>query len=157
MRILQAANSKKAFTLLEVMIFTAILSIVLVSTAAFVSRLIYNLKINEHKIYANLFATEVQEWLFAEREASWTGLYNKSANPASVYCMNTQLTFDYEMADLPAAGACANFNGLNPPIYKRELELFRESTSVVRATVTVTWNEGPQLYTERIESLYTSY
>ena len=160
----QAVKMKsQGFTLLEVMIFTSILSIVLVSMAAFVTRLVYNLRINEHKVYANYYASEVQEWLSSEREDGWSDIYAKAGSGAgNTYCLNTNLSFKYVLNDLPTPPtACSSFDGIiglsSPKIFKRELKLQQTTSSTVTATITVSWNEGSKLYQEQIQSNYTSY
>ena len=158
-------KNSSAFTILEVMIFTALLSIVLVSSAAFVSRLVYNLRINEHRIYASHYATEVQEWLSSEREADWNNLFTKASAAGSVYCLNQNILHDSTLVPI-AAGVCgganSGFNGINgitsqPQIFKRELTLTLTNANIITATIMVTWNEGLKQYTEQIESIYTSY
>ena len=141
--------NKKGFTLLEVMIFTTILTIVLVSAAAFTTRLVYNLRINEHKIFAN-----------------WNSIFNAAANaPGTTYCVNGNLTVSTTFADtsvfrIPTVGNPCNFNGITgrvPAIFRRELILTRNSTNQVTATVRVSWQEGATVYSDEIQAVYTSW
>ncbi len=154
--------NKKGFTLLEVMIFTTILTIVLVSAAAFTTRLVYNLRINEHKVFANVNASELLEWLTSEREANWSNLYNAAGNaPGTTYCVNGNLTVSTTFADptVFTAAPCA-FNGITgrvPAIFKRELILTRNGTNQVTATVRVSWQEGATVYADEIQAVYTSW
>lgn len=158
--------TKRGFTLLEVMIFTTILSVVLVSAAAFTTRLVYNLRINEHKILANVYASELLEWLNSEREANWNTVYNMASNsPGTTYCVNgnilvTTLSTDTTVFRIPVAGNPCGFDGItgrNPAIFRRELILVRNSTNQVTATVRVTWQEAGVTYSDEIQAIYTSW
>ncbi len=159
--------NKKGFTLLEVMIFTTILTVVLVSAAAFTTRLVYNLRINEHKIFANVYASELLEWLTSEREANWNSLYTAAGNaPGDIttYCVNGNLTVNTTFADsvfrIPTVGNPCAFNGITgrvPAIFKRELILTINSTNQVTATVRVSWQEGATVYSDEIQAVYTSW
>lgn len=153
-------KSKKGFTLLEVMIFTTILSMVLVSAAAFTTRLVYNLRINEHKVYANIAASELLEWVTSERESDWNTIYNAASDaPGSRYCINSNLGLQTSITSF-TAGATCNFNGItgrDPQIFKRELILVRNGINQVTATVRVTWLEGNTTYTDEIQAIYTSW
>jgi hypothetical protein len=167
----QGANQhNKAFTLLEVMIFTTILSVVLVAAAAFTTRLVYNLHINEHKIYANIYSSELMEWLSSEREADWTSIYNKASNsPGTTYCVNEDIQLNTTIADttvfrVPTVGNPCLFNGITgkvPAIYKRELILVRNGTNQVVATVRVSWQErnatGLATYSDESQAVFTSW
>lgn len=163
---LDAKKYTKGFTLLEVMIFTTILSVVLVAAAAFTTRLVYNLRINEHKIYANIYSSELMEWLSSEREADWTSIYNAATNsPGTTYCVNDDLQLTTTMADiLPTAGGSCLYNGITgktPTIYKRELILVRNGVNQVTATVRVSWQErnsgGLATYSDELQAVYTSW
>ncbi len=153
-------NIQKGFTLIEVMIFTTILSIVLVTAAAFTTRLVFNLRINEHRIYANIYATELLEWLGSEREANWNNIFNMATTGAGrTFCVNENLTLNKVSSGATTFtnGLCSSFNGLTPPIYKRELIMVRMDTNQVRATVRVSWQEEGNTYSEEIQTIYTSY
>lgn len=158
--------NKKGFTLLEVMIFTTILTVVLVSAAAFTTRLVYNLRINEHKIFANIYASELLEWLTSEREANWNNVYSVASNsPGTTYCVNGNLTVNTTFADttvfrIPTVGNPCIFNGITgrpPTIFKRELILVRNGTNQVNVTVRVSWQEGATTYSDEIQAIYTSW
>ncbi|HRN69882.1 MAG TPA: prepilin-type N-terminal cleavage/methylation domain-containing protein [Candidatus Woesebacteria bacterium] len=148
------------FTLLEVMIFTTILSIVLVSAAAFTTRLVYNLRINEHKVYANIAASELLEWITSERESDWNRIYNAAGDApgGNTYCINSNLSLQTTITSF-TAGACT-FNGItgrDPQIFKRELILVRNGPNQVTATVRVSWREGDTTYADEIQGIYTSW
>lgn len=159
---------KQAFTLLEVMIFTTILSVVLVSAAAFTTRLVYNLRINEHKIIANIHAADLLEWLNSEREANWFTLYNMASDAGTTYCVNghiTVTTTGYNPSDtsvfrIPTVSNPCLYDGIDgrpPEIFKRELILRRNGANQVTATVKVTWLEGETTYSDEIQAIFTSW
>src|SRR3989344_8270460 len=84
----------KAFTLIEIMIFVSLLSIVLIVTVGYVTRLLMNMKVNEHKIFATFYVEEVSEWLLGERESDWNNFHSKASvsAPGTTYCLNNSLS-----------------------------------------------------------------
>src|SRR3990167_6886792 len=71
-------NLNKAFTLIEIMIFVSLLSMVLIVAVGYVTRLLMNMKVGEHKIYATFYVEEVSEWLISERYADWDGFQSRA-------------------------------------------------------------------------------
>ncbi|PIV62853.1 hypothetical protein COS12_00840 [Candidatus Roizmanbacteria bacterium CG01_land_8_20_14_3_00_33_9] len=71
-----------SFTLIEVLIFSAIVSTFFVSAAAITTFLLRSMKVNEHKIIATRYAEELLEWVRATKEKDWnnsiTGCFNVS-------------------------------------------------------------------------------
>lgn len=140
------------------MIFTTILSVVLVTAAAFTTRLVFNLRINEHKIYANIFTSELIEWLNSEREASWNNIYSMTTASPKTYCVNQDLALDKQSTGtttFPTPSPCLA-NGLNG-VFTRELIMERAGSNQVKATVKVSWKEEGKTYVDQSESVYTSY
>src|SRR3989344_8441570 len=83
----------KAFTLIEIMIFVSLLSMVLIVTVGYVTRLLMNMKVSEHKIFATFYVEELSEWLISERYADWDGFQSRASvsAPGTSYCLNNSL------------------------------------------------------------------
>jgi prepilin-type N-terminal cleavage/methylation domain-containing protein len=145
----------KGFTLIEVMIFITILSVVFVAMAGYTAQLIFSMKINEHKTRAAIHAEVVKEWLNGERETDWAVFLTRASAAGTRYCMNAAVGFGTEFAALPVGGPCG-FNGVtgvNPPIFRRELILTRVGNQV-NADIVVSWMEGETLYRQNIQAVY---
>ena len=129
------SRSRVAFTLLEVLIFSGIISTFFVSAAAITTFLLRSMKANEHRIIATRYAEELLEWVRAEKEKDWSntsglgGCYNISP-VASTDCSPTVIL-----------GESPN------KIYNRKAEIINSVTidsDVVQRTirVIVEWPEG---------------
>lgn len=154
-------KSTRGFTLVELMIFVSLLSIILVICAAFVTKLMANMKHNEHRILATFYAEEVKEWLNGEREADWNDFHSMAVADidGETYCLNSPLLTSDAITSL-IAGACTSYDGvgtLQPKIYKRELKLLKNNATnptYVEAIVTVKWVEGQVEQEVSINSIY---
>ena len=70
--------NRRGFTLIEVLVFTAIVSIFYVVAAAVSAYSLGVMKTNENKVYATHYADEVNEWLRNQKESDWTTFSAKS-------------------------------------------------------------------------------
>jgi type II secretory pathway pseudopilin PulG len=123
-------KKKQGFSLIELLIFTTILSLVFISVSTIITASLANLKKQEHKILATHFAEELLEWLRAEKEADWNSFVNKNGT----YCFNANPIPNSWPFSIP----CSDFD-LNS-IFKREAQL-SSSTSQKNITITVKWLE----------------
>src|SRR3989344_2501113 len=64
---------KRAFSLVEVLVFTTILSFFFVTAASVVTVALRNMKFNEHKIIALHYSRQLEDWLRVEKEIDWGG------------------------------------------------------------------------------------
>lgn len=129
--------TKKGFSLLEVLVFTVILSLFFVTAMSVASFNLNNMKILEHKIVATRYAEEGIEWLKQEKEGGWSDFYSKGSISGSFYCLNS--------LDWNSSFTCDEDYGLGIPSYFKREVLMRNSGSPVNqvdATVTVYWKEG---------------
>ena len=158
----------KAFTLIEIMIFVSLLSMVLIVTVGYVTRLLMNMKVSEHKIYATFYVEEVSEWLISERYADWDGFQAKAGNPVGIiYCLNNNLNLTNTIAILNASIRVASasncpFTGItgNAPLIFRRTVTLRKNAAVnatqVIANVAVSWVDNGVTYTQQVENVYTA-
>jgi len=145
-------NSRKSFSLVEVLVFTSILSLFFVTAAAVVTESLRNMKINEHKILATRYAEELLEWLRSKKEADWDKFVEKgSVDPGTVYCFNAILTDDW-----PQAGKCSPENKLDN-IFTREVTLKNEGAPVnyVQISILVSWEDTGNSYQVPIKTVFT--
>lgn len=160
-------NNRAGFTLLEVMIFIMILSMVLVTATSFITKLLVNIRSNEHRANAAYLADDVKEWLNGEREANpWNTFSGRgSAGGGTRYCLNNAINLNTSITQLPSAtypaAACtanANIQAGFPPIYRRELVLTTLGTppTQVTATIQVFWVDNGTPKNVTIQSIYSS-
>jgi type II secretory pathway pseudopilin PulG len=144
------------FSIIEVIIFIGILSVVLTAALGFTIRMILTVRINEHRLRAGHYVEEVKEWLDGEREADWEEFESFSSIDGTAYCINEPLIITDSLATF-TPGPCTS-NGLTPPIYQRLLTLTKDTPDIatrVTATIQVTWVEEGASYVEQIQTLYS--
>lgn len=132
--------NKKGFTLLEVLIFVTLLTIVFVGLAYLATYSIKNTIVSQHKVLATHYGEELQEWLRGEKEAGWEPFVGKAGNPtALIYCVNT---LPADISGLTAGSGCGSSYALNS-LFKRELRMTRDDDSTqVTVFITTSWLEG---------------
>ncbi len=140
-RLITLKNS--AFTLVEVLVFVSIGSLLLLAAVNITSFSVNRLKGEQYKVLGNYFMDSLFEWLAGEKESDWGGFKEKVIgveNP--VYCFN-----DLELKKWPPPGKCRRytlaaqefFGGKR--LFQRELELSLVGANTIRAKVTVRWKD----------------
>lgn len=138
-----------AFSLIEVLVFTSILSLFFVVAAAVTTASLRNMKINEHKILATRYAEELLEWLRGEKETDWNAFVNNRSNKN--YCFSIS-----PITSWPSPGSCPANGGLNPPIYKREVTLTTTGGGFqVRVSIVVSWQDLGHTYSVPINTVFS--
>lgn len=155
------------FSLIEVMIFVVIISMVLVIAIGYVTNLMRTMKINEHKIIATYYAEEAREWLKGEREADWNAFSQIAGyNPATPYCFNNEILLTDTISQVGSGKKfpnqlCNSFVGVigkSPSIYKREITLTKDkliAPTSIEAEVVVSWYETGVLYRVPVTTKFT--
>lgn len=158
---------RRGFTLLEVMIFIVILSMVLITATSFITKLLVSIRSNENRVSAAFLADDVKEWLNGERESNpWSTFHGKASQAGIRYCLNTQLELAHTITSLntptfPAA-ACAAYANIQTgmkPIYKRELVLYKNNNlnpTQVTAAITISWIDNGIAKSLDIQTIYSS-
>ena len=142
---------KKGFSLIEVLVFVTVLSLVFVAAMAVVTYSLKTMKINEHKILASHYAEEAMEWVKGQKEDNWVEFTaHDAAAGTAIYCING--------LDFIDAAECGEFYALgSPAIFKRELLLENVPDSAtpdrVDATVNVYWLEGGKDYNVSVSTV----
>lgn len=83
---------KQSFSLIEVIIFTSILSILFVAAASVMTYTMKQNSVQIDKLYATHYNDELNEWIRGERELGWNQFasYALAAAPNdSIYCFST--------------------------------------------------------------------
>lgn len=156
----QKISNTLGFSIIEVIVFVSLLSIVLVAAVGYTVRLVFTMNHNRHKLLATHYTDEVKEWLNSERESDWEQFQSfASTGSGSTYCLNESLNLLTQLDDLQIA-PCA-FTGVpptNPLIYQRQLILSKDRDEIatrVFARIQVSWRDEGVLYTEDIETVYS--
>ncbi len=126
----------KAFTLVEILVFTAIVSVFFVVAAGVSAFSLNVMKSNENKVYASHYAEEMIEWLRNQKEINWTTF--KGRSPTSK-CFVTLLNW-------PSGSACHTTGRSAHPldgVFNRDVVLSNPSVvseaGNVNVQVTVSW------------------
>jgi len=146
--------STKAFSLIEVLVFTTILSIVLVAATSVTVVSLRNMKANEHKILATRYAEELEEWLESEKEENWY-LFTEKA----VSGLDTEYCFT-DLNGWPSQGSCSGFtqiDGHGPAIFQRSITLHKDTSRPESITgfITINWQELNSVQTLKINLVFT--
>ncbi len=140
--------NKKSFSLIEVLVFTAVLGLFFVAAISVATFNFKNMKIQEHKILATRYAEEAVEWVKQEKEDDWTEFITHGTLSGRPYCFNS-INWDS-----PSPPACDDY-GLNN-IYKRELLIKNSHNPVdqVDVTITVSWQDMGTNLSVQIKSVF---
>lgn len=141
-------------TLLEVLIFVSILTMIFLTIAYATTQSIKRTIYNQKKIIATHYAEEVQEWMRGEKESDWAIFTTRSD---TTYCLNSSVT------TCSTAGTCWDAdvacdaddytlgNG-----YKRSSALTTNGSRIDIIT-TVEWTEGPNTYSVPISTTFSRW
>lgn len=139
----------KGFTLVEVLIFVTLISLIFITVSYTVTLSLKNTKINEHKILATHYAEELKEWLRGEKEVDWLS-FTDSISQGTTYCVNS---IPDDVSNL-TSGICPPESFLDG-IFKRELTINEETANQVKFKVEVKWEEGPNNYLVPISTVFS--
>lgn len=117
---------KKSFSLIEILVFVTILSLVFISAIAVTTYSLKAMKFNQYKILANHYAEEGLEWVKSQKEEDWNNFTNldTSGGSGKTYCLNT--------LDWASPGLCDGINFFGDPnIYSREVTLTNQGANPV--------------------------
>lgn len=164
-------KTEQGFTFIEILVFTSILSFVLIALTTTVVSSLQKTQTTEHRLYATRYAEELMEWLRAEEETSWETFTARDLNNGggTTYCFNTPL--DFQTPDWSTYGtnltACM-YDGIGTPsptgtalpprIYKRYAIItaigpdFRQ----VNVQIIVEWRDGNRYYSTPLNTIFTN-
>lgn len=152
-------NKTEGFSLIEVIVFMTLVSIVLISAVGFTMRLVHTMSYNQHKLYATHYVQDLKEWLDGERESDWVTFQSYSSEAGVAYCVNNEIAISNTLASL-STGTCG-FTGVgtqDPRVFRRTLILTKDvpgTANRVTALLEVAWMEDNVLHTESITTVYS--
>lgn len=139
----------KGFSLIEVLVFTAVLGLFFVAAIVVTTFNLKNMKIQEHKILATRYAEEGTEWVKQEKEDDWSIFITRGTLAGKTYCLNN--------LDWNTFVNCGEIYSLGTPgFFKRELLVTNSGSPVdqVNTTVTVTWKEGSNSFNVTTKTVF---
>lgn len=128
--------TKKSFSLIEVLVFTTILTLFFIAAVSVSTFFLKNLKNEQYKIIATHLLEEANEWLKQEKEKDWIEFLSHTNQQGIIYCLKN--------LDWNNQGNCQNYNLGTPNIFKREMSIKIINNSVVEAEIFVYWLETNQ-------------
>lgn len=147
-------TNQSGMTLLEVLIFITMITLIFITIASVTVQSIKRTIFNHQKIVATHYAEEVQEWMRGEKESDWAIF---SARADETYCLNENVT------TCNAEGTCWDDRALcESSDYSLDNEYKRWSVlttngSRIDVTTTVEWREGPNTYSVPINTTFSRW
>lgn len=143
-------HSKKGFSLIEVLLFSALFSMVFLGvTSAMVSSL-RTTKASQRRILATYYAGELKDWLKGEKEVDFN-TFPKSGS----YCFNTS-----PITAWGPSGNCGSSFTLgqgNDTVFRRYVTLTNGTSTQVNVNVFVEWNEINVVNSVPLNTVFTSW
>jgi len=126
----------KGFTLIEILIFTSIVSVFFITAAAVSAFSLSIMRTNENRIYATHYAEEVSEWLLNEKDASdWPTFSGR----VGAWCMNT---LAWTSGSCPISGAGSYALGAEySRQFNRDVVLTAVGDGTISSSITVSWRD----------------
>ena len=144
----------KSFTIVEVLIFVTLISLIFITISYIITFSLKNTKINEHKILATHYAEELKEWLRGEKEDDWNIFTTKGHVSGSQWCVNT---IPIDISTL-VGGPCGLDYSLHNNTFKRDLTLTNNvspNPTQVTVNIIVEWKEDNNIYTIPINTVFS--
>ncbi len=146
----EARKRKSGFSLIEIIMFTALFSMVFLGvTSAMVANL-RNTRASQRRILATYYASELKDWLKGQKEVDFT-VFPKSGT----YCFNT--------SPITTWGPTNNCNNAftlgqgNDVVFKRSVTFSIGTSTQVNVNVSVDWNELNIVNTVPLNTVFTSW
>jgi len=151
-----ARTKQTGFTLVEVLIFITIISMMFIMSLSLATSSLRAIKTNENRTYASYHAEALREWVTSEREADWNTFLTHAPEGATTYCFNTVLDAS---SVWPEPGECSA-NELDG-VYARNVTLTRQASQIpgsvqVLVEVTSAWMEGQNSYDVEAQTILSS-
>jgi Tfp pilus assembly protein PilV len=157
MTIFKHIHSQKGLSLLEVLAFVTILSLIFLSIAYSTGQSIKRTKFNEQKLIATRLAEELEEWIRGEKEADWSTFYSTYAGAVGkTYCFDDSVYDNNNDISWPSEGTCNNVYGLRGT-YLREVTLTQSLSSQVQVVIDVSWKDAQNTFNVPITTILTQW
>ncbi len=155
---------RPGLSLVETMIFVAIVSVVFVTIISSMVGTSRIAKSDFHRLYATRYADDAVEWLRFSASRGWQAFYNAipAQNGETEYCMNTNLGLadEFKIGDEViihriSSGLPCGYSGMSmglatpplptvgPQVFRRTVKFTTTNPSEpVKVTVTVSWQDS---------------
>lgn len=146
----------QGMSIVEVLIFIVILTVVLVSLISITTSVIRQSRANYNKTYATHHAQQLAEWIRIQKDVlGWNDFYSRilsSPGITTVWCVNNEIQLTSVLDTLLDQNDTTNCNfqgivNVSPSIFNRTVTFSqnagaRTSNDSVKATIRVEWNES---------------
>ncbi|GIW63091.1 MAG: hypothetical protein KatS3mg090_0917 [Patescibacteria group bacterium] len=146
----KTVTNKSGFSLIEILVFIMLISLVLITSTALTITAIRNTKNNQYRVLAQYYAESLENWITSQRLQSWTDFKSKTSSAGTTYCFNST-TID----NWPTTGACSSYSLDNK--YKREAKLTLNNNDQITAEITVNWKGISGNDVVMIKRIYSRY
>lgn len=127
-----ALNKSKGFTIIEVLVFITLISLIFITVSYAITKTLQNTKFNEYKLVATHHVDELQEWLRYQKEADWSSFITHN----ETYCFNqTEITWGY-------SGSCTDFLDDSYNMFKRSVTFTPDSSTQMSVHIEISWTVG---------------
>ena len=141
-------------TLLEVLIFTTMITLIFLTIASATTQSIKKTIYNQQKIIATHYAEEAQEWMRGEKETDWAVF---SARSDATYCLNENIsTCDVAGSCWDNRASCGVSDYSLGGHFKRS-SVLTTNGSLIDVTTTVEWIEGQNRYSVPIHTTFSRW
>lgn len=142
----------QGFSLIEVLIFITILSLIFIAAAAVGTVSIRNSQNSANKLVATHYAEEAIEWLRSQKNADWVIFTEYGNPPPKIYCFYTEPISTWPLT----TGNCTNDQVIDS-LFRREVTVAYDIVlEMVNIDVNVMWSEGGNNYSVPISTVFTS-
>ncbi|MFQ5452419.1 MAG: hypothetical protein ACE5DQ_02535 [Candidatus Paceibacterota bacterium] len=146
----------EGFTLLEIVIFVMLISLIFIAIAQATAVSIRSNITNQHKLLGTHYAEELREWLRAEKDEGWSSFLARSSPTGTQYCFN-----DEGLSGWVVSGSLCGINYDLYTRYKRDLTLTQISgaggVTEVKADIVISWKEGSQEFTVASSTIFAPW
>lgn len=142
---------QSAFSLIEVLIFTALIAIVLIGMSYVTLLSVRGARFSEDKTRALRYGQQLQEWMRGQKELQWNTFVSSLSE--GTYCVNA---IPSAMSDFSSLQGSCTTHALASK-YKRELVIddIASDGSQVSFTVSVYWNDGGAVQRATVSSAFS--
>lgn len=158
-------NNVEGFSLIEVIIFVAILSIFLVTAATITTLSMHQNSLQINKIKAVHYNDQLLEWLRSEKDRDWNNLTEKATSlpGGSVYCFCSE-DLSWATASIKADKSACCPTPLSS-LFKRYVTLSSSiyaptgfsPSSQIEVTIDTDWQEAGNSYSTKLHTLFTPW
>lgn len=148
---------KHSFSLIEVIIFVSILSILLIASASIITVSIRQNAIRINTLKATHYNEQLNDWIRNEKETEWAAFTLKAGGTSGyIYCFNSE-AITWPAGSVADKNSCPSTLG---GIYRRYLQIKSDQNppnppTRIEAAVYSEWQEADNIYSTKLHSIYS--